>query len=50
MKFRAKKSIEDVLLKKQLINEEQANQIKLEIASSGFSAENVILGMFILGK
>lgn len=42
MKFRAKKSIEDVLLKQKLITEEQANQIKLEIASTGMAEETVV--------
>lgn len=42
MQYKSKKSIEDVLLSQGLITEDQANQIKLEIASTGLFAENVV--------
>lgn len=42
MKYKTKKSIEDVLLSQNLLNEEQVNEIKLEVASTGISAENVV--------
>ncbi len=42
MPVRSKKSIEDVLLKDNLISEEQANQLKLEMASTGLPAEKVV--------